>query len=212
MVQAHTHVYVYIRIKGKYVIIQVSCIHPVFWNRLMRKDYHETSYLIQVMSKLITSFICNPSLYLRRYRFIRHVKQLSFKRVSFDLFQSVFYLKYHFFYRNCVIGPQLDVKILALGTVINRVAYPADYCHLEGAGRQSQPMPIRWMAWESVLKVNYFFLTQFFIIFIKKLLFIGKIHIKIWCMVIRCDTLGNIDICERTTIRTLDWWKGDREY
>ncbi|XP_070506947.1 discoidin domain-containing receptor 2 isoform X2 [Chironomus tepperi] len=53
--------------------------------------------------------------------------------------------------RNCIIGPQLDVKICALGTVINRLSYPADYCHLEGAGRQSQPMPIRWMAWESVL-------------------------------------------------------------
>jgi hypothetical protein len=56
--------------------------------------------------------------------------------------------------RNCIIGPQLDVKICALGTVINRLSYPADYCHLEGAGRQSQPMPIRWMAWESVLMVR----------------------------------------------------------
>lgn len=59
-----------------------------------------------------------------------------------------------FIYRNCIIGPQLDVKICALGTVINRLSYPADYCHLEGAGRQSQPMPIRWMAWESVLLVS----------------------------------------------------------
>lgn len=57
------------------------------------------------------------------------------------------------FYRSCIIGPQLDVKICALGTVINRLSYPADYCHLEGAGRQSQPMPIRWLAWESVLMV-----------------------------------------------------------
>jgi hypothetical protein len=60
----------------------------------------------------------------------------------------------HSFNRNCIIGPQLDVKICALGTVINRLSYPADYCHLEGAGRQSQPMPIRWMAWESVLMVS----------------------------------------------------------
>lgn len=57
-------------------------------------------------------------------------------------------------HRNCIIGPQLDVKICALGTVINRLSYPADYCHLEGAGRQSQPMPIRWMSWESVLMVS----------------------------------------------------------
>ncbi|XP_055636349.1 discoidin domain-containing receptor 2 isoform X1 [Toxorhynchites rutilus septentrionalis] len=53
--------------------------------------------------------------------------------------------------RSCLVGPQLEIKICTLGTVINRIAYPADYCHLEGAGRQSQPMPIRWMAWESVL-------------------------------------------------------------
>lgn len=46
------------------------------------------------------------------------------------------------------------MKICALGTVINRLAYPADYCHLEGAGRQSQPMPIRWMSWESILMVS----------------------------------------------------------
>lgn len=65
--------------------------------------------------------------------------------------------------RNCIIGPQLDVKICALGTVINRLSYPADYCHLEGAGRQSQPMPIRWMAWESVLLVS-----------VKHMLFLGK--------------------------------------
>lgn len=53
-----------------------------------------------------------------------------------------------------MVGPQLEIKICTLGTVINRIAYPADYCHLEGAGRQSQPMPIRWMAWESVLMVS----------------------------------------------------------
>ncbi|EDS35362.1 discoidin domain receptor [Culex quinquefasciatus] len=55
---------------------------------------------------------------------------------------------------SCLVGPQLEIKICTLGTVINRIAYPADYCHLEGAGRQSQPMPIRWMAWESVLMVS----------------------------------------------------------
>ena len=67
---------------------------------------------------------------------------------------SIFYSYYLNIHRNCIIGPQLDVKICALGTVINRLSYPADYCHLEGTGRQSQPMPIRWMAWESILMVS----------------------------------------------------------
>ncbi|XP_037959247.1 discoidin domain-containing receptor 2-like [Teleopsis dalmanni] len=53
---------------------------------------------------------------------------------------------------SCIIGPELTVKVCSIGTVINRTAYVTDYCQLEGAtGRQTQPMPIRWMAWESVL-------------------------------------------------------------
>lgn len=58
-------------------------------------------------------------------------------------------------HRSCIIGPQLEVKVCTLGTVINRTAYPSDYCQLEGTGRQSQPMPIRWMSWESVLLVSH---------------------------------------------------------
>lgn len=59
-----------------------------------------------------------------------------------------------FSHRSCIIGAQLEVKVCTLGTVINRTAYPSDYCQLEGTGRNSQPMPIRWMAWESVLLVS----------------------------------------------------------
>ncbi|XP_011176649.1 discoidin domain-containing receptor 2 isoform X2 [Zeugodacus cucurbitae] len=54
--------------------------------------------------------------------------------------------------RSCIIGPELTIKVCSIGTVINRIAYATDYCQLEGtSGRQTQPMPIRWMAWESVL-------------------------------------------------------------
>lgn len=70
-------------------------------------------------------------------------------------FSSIFNLNFLFFQnRSCIIGAQLEVKVCTLGTVINRTAYPSDYCHLEGTGRQSQPMPIRWMSWESVLLVS----------------------------------------------------------
>lgn len=59
--------------------------------------------------------------------------------------------------RSCIIGPELSVKVCSIGTVINRSAYASDYCQLEGTtGRQTQPMPIRWMAWESVLLVSHF--------------------------------------------------------
>lgn len=66
-----------------------------------------------------------------------------------------------YFYRSCIIGAQLEVKVCTLGTVINRTAYPADYCQLEGTGRHSQPMPIRWMSWESVLLVSVFIFVKF---------------------------------------------------
>ncbi|KAM8715325.1 hypothetical protein ACLKA7_002390 [Drosophila subpalustris] len=57
---------------------------------------------------------------------------------------------------SCIIGPELSVKVCSIGTVINRSAYASDYCQLEGTtGRQTQPMPIRWMAWESVLLAKF---------------------------------------------------------
>ncbi|EDW02994.1 GH10736 [Drosophila grimshawi] len=57
---------------------------------------------------------------------------------------------------SCIIGPELNVKVCSIGTVINRSAYSSDYCQLEGTtGRQTQPMPIRWMAWESVLLAKF---------------------------------------------------------
>lgn len=62
---------------------------------------------------------------------------------------------FNLYCRSCIIGPELSVKVCSIGTVINRSAYASDYCQLEGTtGRQTQPMPIRWMAWESVLLVS----------------------------------------------------------
>lgn len=81
---------------------------------------------------------------------------------SFSWFSMVFSL---FHCRSCIIGPQLEVKVCTLGTVINRTAYPSDYCQLEGTGRQSQPMPIRWMSWESVLLVSSMSLSFAFMAF-----------------------------------------------
>lgn len=67
-------------------------------------------------------------------------------------------------HRTCIVGDKLDVKICCFGSVINQTAYAADYCYIDEA-HHSLPMPIRWMAWESVLLVCvavhlYFFLLQ----------------------------------------------------
>lgn len=84
--------------------------------------------------------------------------EFSILRVRFGV-QCIFIYDLFFFasfiYRSCIIGPELTIKVCSIGTVINRIAYAADYCQLEGtSGRQTQPMPIRWMAWESVLLVS----------------------------------------------------------
>lgn len=77
----------------------------------------------------------------------------------------------------------MDVKICALGTVINRLSYPADYCHLEGTGRQSQPMPIRWMAWESILMVSNWIINQ------KTLYAFHELEINWWMIFYRSSTV-----------------------
>ncbi|XP_059473257.1 discoidin domain-containing receptor tyrosine kinase B isoform X2 [Neocloeon triangulifer] len=47
--------------------------------------------------------------------------------------------------RNCLVGPGYSTKISDLGS--GRILYSSDYVSLEG----QQPLPLRWMAWESVL-------------------------------------------------------------
>ncbi|XP_044732901.1 discoidin domain-containing receptor 2 isoform X2 [Chrysoperla carnea] len=49
--------------------------------------------------------------------------------------------------RNCLVGLKYAIKISDLGT--GREMYSADYCRLEGI--KEKPLPVRWMAWESIL-------------------------------------------------------------
>lgn len=54
-----------------------------------------------------------------------------------------------FFFRNCLVGRRYEVKVSDLGSY--RHMYSTDYCQIAG----SRPLPLRWMAWESVLLVSY---------------------------------------------------------
>ncbi|KAJ8977818.1 hypothetical protein NQ317_007519 [Molorchus minor] len=47
--------------------------------------------------------------------------------------------------RNCLVGRRYDVKVSDLGSY--RLMYSTDYCQIAG----SRPLPVRWMAWETVL-------------------------------------------------------------
>ncbi|KAF5271003.1 hypothetical protein FQR65_LT05353 [Abscondita terminalis] len=50
--------------------------------------------------------------------------------------------------RNCVVGKQYKIKVSDLG--YGRTLYINDYCILSG----SIPIPLRWMAWESIILVS----------------------------------------------------------
>jgi len=54
--------------------------------------------------------------------------------------------------RNCLVGERLTVKVSDLGTA--RTLHAADYCRLHAAG---PTLPLRWMAWESVVLVSFVF-------------------------------------------------------
>ena len=51
--------------------------------------------------------------------------------------------------RNCLVGDRLTVKVSDLG--VARSLYADDYCCLLPGG---PALPLRWMAWESVVLVS----------------------------------------------------------
>ena len=51
--------------------------------------------------------------------------------------------------RNCLVGNNYQVKISDFG--MSRSLYRSDYYRIEGKA----VLPIRWMAWESVLLVSF---------------------------------------------------------
>lgn len=50
--------------------------------------------------------------------------------------------------RNCLVGRRYEIKVSDLGSY--RQIYSSDYCRIAG----SRPLPLRWMAWETVLLVS----------------------------------------------------------
>jgi len=59
--------------------------------------------------------------------------------------------------RNCLVGENYTIKISDFG--MSRSLYSADYYTVEGRAM----LPIRWMAWESVLLVSLSFNIYFLI-------------------------------------------------
>ncbi|XP_023031811.1 discoidin domain-containing receptor 2 [Drosophila willistoni] len=109
-------------------------------NQFLQEHVAETSGL---MANKSLSYGCLVYIATQIASGMKHLEQMNF--VHRDLAT-----------RSCIIGPELSVKVCSIGTVINRSAYASDYCQLEGTtGRQTQPMPIRWMAWESVLRGKF---------------------------------------------------------
>lgn len=53
-----------------------------------------------------------------------------------------------YFFRNCLVSRRYSIKISDLGAY--RELYSTDYCQFSGRN----PLPVRWMAWESILLVR----------------------------------------------------------
>ena len=58
--------------------------------------------------------------------------------------------------RNCLVGTNFTIKISDFG--MSRSLYTSDYYRVEGQA----VLPIRWMAWESILLVSIQFLLDVF--------------------------------------------------
>lgn len=54
-----------------------------------------------------------------------------------------------FDYRNCLVGKAYHIKISDFGT--DNELYASDYYKVDG----TVPLPIRWMAWESIFLVSF---------------------------------------------------------
>ena len=52
--------------------------------------------------------------------------------------------------RNCLVGTNFTIKISDFG--MSRTLYSTDYYRVEGQA----VLPIRWMAWESILLVSFY--------------------------------------------------------
>ena len=61
--------------------------------------------------------------------------------------------------RNCLVGHLYTIKISDFG--MSRTLYSSDYYRLEGKAM----LPIRWMAWESVLLVSVMYLCSKSLVF-----------------------------------------------
>lgn len=72
--------------------------------------------------------------------------------------------------RNCLVGTNYTIKISDFG--MSRSLYSADYYRIEGRA----VLPIRWMAWESILLVSTL-MARKIIFFVEFFLYIWKPYI-----------------------------------
>ena len=74
------------------------------------------------------------------------------------------------YFRNCLVGPRKSIKICDFG--MSRAMYKNDYYKTESGCL----LPIRWMAWESLLMVCLFFS-------ITKLILSLSIYLVLYCSI-----------------------------
>ena len=119
--------------------------------------------------------------------------------------------------RNCLVDELYSIKISDLG--MSRTDYIQDYYRVEGRTM----LPIRWMAWESVMLVGitniifsyeiFYFNTYYFGCVKKNLsqdnianIIPGKVFKQKRYLVVRRHLVGDSFVCERATFCRVHWW------
>lgn len=92
----------------------------------------------------ILEVLCFVFLIIIKTKFILFFKCTIGLRLKISYLINVLY----YYFRNCLVGKAYQIKISDFGT--DNEAYASDYYNVNG----SMPLPVRWMAWESVFMVR----------------------------------------------------------
>ena len=80
-----------------------------------------------------------------------------------------------FFFRNCLVGKSYHIKISDFGT--DNELYSCDYYKVDGG----ITLPIRWMAWESLVMVKKSRKLNFSNLFMRNIIKQGNLNFSLKC-------------------------------
>ena len=123
-------------------------------------------------------------------------------------------------FRNCLVGKCYQIKICDFGS--DSPVYRKDYVEMEDL----LLVPLRWMAWESVIEVNMFniwlvlinsfsdlrgsmfpTLITVYSLYLMFFSLTASLHNQVWCLVVRSLFVGDSQLrWSQTLSRDVGWW------